>query len=163
MATLHRTPRLLVVDDSEEDYEFLRQAMLEAGGMSVDMKWCPSGKAAVDMMYQELSPDDETVAWVPDLVLLDLNMPGMNGLTVLEMLKRSSKLRSVPIVVFSNSRDEREVRSCYAFGANAYMQKALCWEEFVSRSWMIKRYWFGETVLYDRATPAKASGRFCDA
>jgi len=59
----------------------------------------------------------------PGLILLDLNMPGLDGRKTLEIIKRSPNLKNIPVVILTTSNDERDISACYEFGANTYVQK----------------------------------------
>jgi len=80
------------------------------------------------------------------LILLDLNLPGTDGREVLASIKADDDLRQIPVIVFSTSRDHRDVEACYRAGANSYVQKPVDLPEFRRALDSVKSYWF-ETVL----------------
>ncbi len=83
----------------------------------------------------------------PDLVLLDLNMPDMTGHEVLLAIRRLPQSCQVPIVVLSNSSDQRDVKMAYQHGANSYLRKPVEFTEFVQMLTALKHYWFEISVL----------------
>lgn len=93
---------------------------------------------------------EEALAWIPRweagetlpvLILLDLNMPRIDGLTVLRTLKEHAVLRCIPIVVLTTSQEERDIRSAYESGANSYIAKPVVFDRFVNVARHIELYW----------------------
>jgi CheY-like chemotaxis protein len=83
----------------------------------------------------------------PALVLLDLNMPGMDGKQVLTTIKRAPALKRIPIVILTTSSDERDVTQCYELGASTYIQKPVDFDALIAAVRRIKEYWFGVALL----------------
>lgn len=83
----------------------------------------------------------------PDLLLLDLNLPGRSGLEVLEEVKADPELRSMPVVVLSTSEAERDVMRSYGVGANSFVSKPMDADAFAHAIHGIERYWFGVVQL----------------
>jgi CheY-like chemotaxis protein len=80
-------------------------------------------------------------------VLLDLNMPGKDGIAVIEATKVAPGLRDIPIVVLTTSNDERDIRQCYAKGANSYIKKPVNLERFMEAIQSLKDFWFEVAIL----------------
>jgi CheY-like chemotaxis protein len=140
-----RTRPVLVVEDSPEDFEATRRS-LQRGGFVHPLVHVGDGDAALDYLYRrgafarERSPR-------PRLILLDLNLPGTDGRQVLASIKADEQLRQIPVVVFSTSRDDRDVEACYRAGANSYVQKPVDLPEFRRALESLKLYWFETVVL----------------
>lgn len=83
----------------------------------------------------------------PDLMLLDLNLPGRSGHEVLEEVKSDPELRSIPVVVLSTSEAERDVLRSYVLGANSFVSKPMDADDFADFIHAIERYWFGVAQL----------------
>ncbi len=81
------------------------------------------------------------------MVLLDLNMPGTDGREVLREIKQDPDLKSIPVVVFTTSFDERDVNHCYQFGANSYMQKPVDLEGLIKAVQRMSDFWFAVVIL----------------
>jgi len=79
--------------------------------------------------------------------LLDLNMPGLDGRRVLEIVKQDQGLRKMPMVVLTTSSDERDVTQCYQLGASTYIQKPVDFDGLIAAVVRIKDYWFGIALL----------------
>lgn len=78
----------------------------------------------------------------PDFVLLDLNLPKVGGLQVLQQMRSDGRLAAVPVVVLSASAREEDVRQSYELGANTYVQKPVVFERFVEALEVLGKYWF---------------------
>lgn len=116
--------QILLVDDDVEDYEILREFFNEAG-LNDQVMHIENGRKAIQ--YLETSPDDELL---PRLIILDLNMPILNGTQTLLYLKQTVRFRNIPIIIFSTSENETERRKCLSLGAVDYMVKPLSLEEY---------------------------------
>jgi CheY-like chemotaxis protein len=125
-------PRILVVEDSSADVRLLREAVREHG-ISVDLEAVADGERALG----RLRDGGDT----PDLVLLDLNLPRMDGREVLEAIKRDPVLRAIPVIVLSTSASPRDVADCYARHANAYLVKPLGLDEFGDLMRVLEAFW----------------------
>ena len=133
---------LLVIEDSPEDFEATRRSLLR-GGLENPIVHLPDGDAALDYLFEK---SDSTRA-APALILLDLNLPGTDGRQVLARVKDDPKLRQVPVVVLTTSRDDRDVAACYRAGANSYIQKPVDLAGFQRALKSLREYWFDVVVL----------------
>ena len=123
---------ILIVDDNEDDCEALVRAFKKIG-LDNPVSMRQSGSAALEFLKQ---------AEKPALILLDLNMPGMDGHKVLQMIKEDASLRHIPVIIWSTSSNEKDVETCYRMGANAYMQKPIVYETLLESAKNFKEYWF---------------------
>ena len=122
LARVHINNPLYVVRDGEEAMEFLRHT-----GRYADAKGAPR----------------------PGLVLLDLNLPRVDGREVLEQIKGDPALRRIPVVVLTSSLAEADVMRCYDQGANSYVTKPVDFEEFLRAVAAIGRYWLHVAEIPD--------------
>ncbi|HKA53103.1 MAG TPA: response regulator, partial [Candidatus Binatia bacterium] len=83
----------------------------------------------------------------PSLVLLDLNLPGQDGRSVLEQVKRDAALRATPVVVVSTSDNPADIAQCYAGGCSGYLVKALAYERLAAALQVLGAYWFTVVTL----------------
>ena len=141
-----QTEKILVVEDSPEDFEVLQRALKKADIHSPIFR-CKDGDEALDFLYErgEYEGSDSTVGLA--LVLLDLNLPGLDGREVLRAVKGDPALRSLPVIVFTTSNDEKDITQCYADGANSYIQKPLEPGELVKMMVYIKNFWLETAKL----------------
>jgi CheY-like chemotaxis protein len=114
---------ILFVDDSDEDYEMFLRAVKKTG-MHFSILRCETGEQALDILTSK-DPSIRTVSDLPSLILLDLNLPGIDGLQVLNTIKTDQQLKLIPVVIFSTSSNPKDIRRCYQSGANAYVLKPM--------------------------------------
>jgi len=136
---------ILIVEDSDDDYEFTERA-LKMGNLSNPLKRCKSGEDALQYLFRS-SPYSSESAPRPGLILLDLNMYGVDGREVLRQLKLDDKLKSIPVVVLTSSPHERDIQECYRLGANTYVQKPVSPEMFVQAIGCLKDFWLQIAIL----------------
>jgi len=125
MATLARSISVLLVDDDPGDVLMIEEA-LESIASPRTVFVVNDGEAAVAFLRQT---GDFAQAPRPDVVLLDLNMPRMDGRQVLAEIKSDEQLRTIPIVVLTTSRSPEDIRSSYSLHANAYVTKPMSVDE----------------------------------
>ena len=128
MAAPARQLAVLVVDDDPGDVLLIEEA-LERSGQIQGVHVAGDGHDAVAFLRRT---GQYTDAPRPDVILLDLNMPRMNGRQVLAKVKTDPLLRSIPILVFTTSQDPNDIVACYDLHANAYVTKPLNLEEFTT-------------------------------
>jgi len=83
---------------------------------------------------------------IPDLILLDLKLPKLSGHDVLAFARKNARTGDVPVIVFTSSREEVDVRRCYELGANSYLQKPVAFEEFMATIQMTGTYWLTKNI-----------------
>lgn len=116
---------VLVVEDSDDDYEALTRALSAYGNEMPSLCRCEHGQQALDYLHRQGAFQDPLDAIRPALVLLDLNMPGIDGHKVLAEVKGDASLKSIPVIIMTTSHDERDIEACYRMGANTYVQKPI--------------------------------------
>ena len=142
------TPKqpILLVENSPEDYEMAMRG-LKKSGLRNPIQHCWDGDEALDYLHHRGAFAEHSAPVAPGIILLDLNMPGMDGREVLEEIKRDPVLKQIPVVVLTTSADERDIQDCYRRGANSYMQKPLDFEGFMKAMSRLSNYWFEVVVL----------------
>ena len=113
--------RVMVVDDDELDRDLVGESFQE-GKLVTELVMAEDGEQALDMLFQRNGHADFQS---PDIILLDLNMPKLNGLEVLEKIKKDPVLKVIPVVMLTSSRTDEEVLKSYGLGANCFLQKPL--------------------------------------
>jgi CheY-like chemotaxis protein len=121
--------RILLVEDDPKDVELTLNALAEHN-LANEIAVVRDGVEALDYLYRRGAfvsrPNGN-----PVVILLDLKMPRLDGVQVLRQLKSDEKLRSVPVVILTSSREERDLAECYRLGVNAYVVKPVRFTEFV--------------------------------
>jgi two-component system response regulator len=135
---MSRGKEILLVEDSPDDAE-LTQLALEDGGLLNHVIWVKDGVEALE----HLLGVDETGALrpLPQLVLLDLNMPRMTGLEVLRRMRSEERTRLLPVVILTTSREDADVIAGYRLGANSYVRKPVDFEQFTEAVRQLRLYW----------------------
>lgn len=130
--------RLLLVEDNPGDARLAREALRD-GAIVSEMHHVADGDEALDFLYRRGRFDR---AARPDLVLLDLNLPGRDGRDVLATIKNDPALRAIPVVVLTTSQSDQEIERCYALQANCYIAKPADFDRFVEAVRAIAHFWF---------------------
>ncbi|MBI1274410.1 response regulator [bacterium] len=133
---------ILLVEDNPDDYEATMRAFKKAS-LYNPVDWAQSGQQALDFLKHSAGKGQA----LPGLVLLDLNMPGMDGRQTLHHIKQDKSLKRVPVIILTTSDDERDVEACYQMGANTYVQKPVSFEGLIEAIKRLKEYWFEIALL----------------
>lgn len=131
-----RPARILLVEDSVADAKLFGLALEDSGSTSELMR-AEDGEDALRRLSAVLNGDMPR----PDLVVLDINLPRVNGIDVLRRIKGDPDLRTIPVVVFSTSRAEVDVAAAYACGASSYVVKPVDLHRFMDVVRAIESYW----------------------
>ncbi|MEZ5931519.1 MAG: response regulator [Alphaproteobacteria bacterium] len=138
---------ILIVDDSDDDYDATVRALSKGTNLRNPIHRCENGQEALDYLHRRGAYAQPDTAPRPGLILLDLNMPGIDGRKVLQEMDSVVELRRIPTVVMTNSDDERDIDVCYELGANTYVRKPLNWNGFFEAMTRLKEYWFEIALL----------------
>jgi two-component system response regulator len=137
---------ILLVEDSEDDFEATCRAFHKVN-LRNPVVWCRSGQDAVAYLKNEGAYKAASKASQPGLILLDLNMPGMDGRETLKAIKQDEALRRIPVIILTTSADERDIETCYQVGANTYVQKPVSFDGLIEAIQRLKMYWFEFALL----------------
>ena len=138
--------RILIVEDSDVDHETTLRAFNHSK-MPGDFFRCVDGEEALNYLFRRGDFSNPEDAPEPDLILLDLNLPGTHGLEVIEEIKSDPDRRRIPVIVLSTSTQSSDIESCYRAGANAYMVKPVDLLDFNSAVEKLKEFWFQAALL----------------
>ena len=131
---------ILLVEDNPDDVELTRIAFAEAK-IANDLVVVSDGAQALDFLFARGEYAHRDPADLPSIVLLDLNLPKVDGREVLQAIRASEATRNLPVVVLTTSAEPFDVEASYALGVNSYIQKPVDFERFV---WAVKQvglYW----------------------
>ena len=149
-----RTPLpILVVEDSDEDYAALVRALDGMSAMAT-LHRCTRAREALEYLRGRGPSADAGRAPRPALILLDLNLPGMDGRELLTEIRSDEDSRSIPVVIVTTSKHPRDVEWCYEHGANGYHIKDIDYAKFKDEMRLLVAYWLSVCVL-----PANAEVR----
>ncbi len=131
---------ILLVEDNPTDAELTMRA-LKRKNMANQVVWVKDGAEALDFIfatgiYSDRNPED-----LPKLILLDLRMPKVDGLEVLQKIKAEEKTRQIPVVVLTSSNEDRDIVESYKLGVNSYVSKPVEFDEFIDAVSTLGFYW----------------------
>ena len=129
--------RVLLVEDNPGDADLTRDT-LESGKLVLEIATVVDGEEALDYLMQR---GRHRAAAAPDLIVLDLNLPRLNGVQVLAAIKQHDRLRAVPVVVLTSSDAEKDITQSYQLGANCYVTKPVDLTAFISSVKSIESFW----------------------
>lgn len=144
-----RSPVILLVEDNPADADLIREA-LAGSAYDTELRDVRDGQSALDFLHHETPFED---APTPDLILLDLNMPGLDGRAVLALVKHDPELRHIPVVILSGSSAPDDVRCAYELSANCYVTKPVGLRQFLATLRSIERFWVGAASLPPNTVP----------
>jgi len=138
-----RLLELLLVEDGETDAIMVQEAFSDAK-VANRLHTVTSGEEALDFLYKR---NRHETALTPDLVLLDLNLPGISGQDVLHEMKRVDGLKSIPVVVLTTSRGEEDIVRAYSEHANCYISKPVGFEKLKDVVSAVEGFWLDLVLL----------------
>jgi CheY-like chemotaxis protein len=141
------SPNLLVIEDNDEDFEALSRIINLVSTLKLVIHRCIDGDDALDFLDRVGKYSNLGDRSYPDLIILDLNLPGTDGREILATIKQSKTLKTIPVVVFSTSSNPKDIEACYQSGANSYMLKPMNINLLKDSVRMMIDYWFKATVL----------------
>ena len=136
---------ILIADDDEEDLAFAEKAIkANSKKDEINIKFVKNGELLLDYIYMR-NGYNELNAPRPTVIFLDINMPKLCGLSVLDVVKKDEALRSIPIIILSSSRSD--IDPSYSKGANSYIVKPGVYGELEKIMGQMKEFWFEAAVL----------------
>jgi two-component system response regulator len=136
------TADILLVEDHPLELELTLRPLREMGP-DTRVEVARDGEEALDFLLARGSFRHRLAAPLPRLVLLDLQLPKLDGLEVLRGLRANARTCTVPVVILTSSADPRQLAQCYQLGANSCVQKPVKYDEFSAAIQTVARYWLG--------------------
>ncbi len=138
---------ILVADDDQDDCFLMKKAMAD-GGVKNQVRFLEDGRKLLDYLGEKKSgqPGKGPPA-LPCLILLDLNMPRLDGRETLRLLKEDPRFQKIPVVILTNSRNPEDVEKAYQDGAVSFVTKPAEYKDMVSLMALLKIYWFQTVKL----------------
>ncbi|MHB8519852.1 MAG: response regulator [Limisphaerales bacterium] len=141
---------ILLVEDNADDVELTRRAFRKNKLLN-ELVIASDGAAALDYLFGTGEHAGRDLSRAPALVLLDLNLPKLDGLEVLRRLRADPRTRLLPVVVLTTSREESDLIQSYALGANSYIVKPVDFDKFIDAVGKLGLYW----LLLNEPPPVK--------
>lgn len=142
----HPDQTILLIEDSPDDHEAFVRSFKKAG-VPLDIVWASSGENGIDMLRKSNETMPGNLGGHPAVIFLDLNMKGMDGQHVLQILKTDNNLRHIPVIILTTSSNDKDILFCFQMGANAYIQKPVNFSDLVQVAESFKRFWIEKSVL----------------
>lgn len=140
------TIELLIVEDNIDDAELILRILKKKSFLEKTLHLL-NGEEALNKMLPD-NPSNTTYALQPKLIILDIKMPKIDGFTVLEKLKKNKSTLFIPILIFSSSREEKDIKKAYELGANGFIVKPLEYELFVSTVEHMIDFWLTFNTIF---------------
>jgi CheY-like chemotaxis protein len=144
---------ILLIDDSPADAKIFEEALREACSRA-HAYWVASGEEALDFLTQQ---GRFSGVGSVKLVILDLNMPGIDGFNTLRRIRDNASISYIPIVVFSSAKAQEQVDLAYSLGANAYFSKPLSLERYIEKIRVLVQHWLDLAELPSPVKPQRSS------
>jgi len=135
---------ILLVEDNEADVVLVREALKDAKVYNT-LHVVNDGQSALDFLRNDPAQNPHGI--IPGLVLLDLYLPKLNGMEVLEAVKSSEELRTIPVVMMASSREESDIVQAYELQANCYVVKPVDFEQLIHVIKTIENFWLSVVQL----------------
>ena len=131
---------ILLVEDNPDDQELTRLALSRCG-IDNDVVVAGDGAVALDYLFGADTDGCQRECPLPALVLLDLKLPKVDGIEVLQRMSADPRTRLLPVVVLTTSKEDQDIVRSYELGANSYIRKPVDFEQFTSIVSQLGRYW----------------------
>jgi len=140
---------ILIAEDDADD-RFLLKAAFEENGFTDKLYFVENGVEVLEYLnkiVQNIEAKQDGELKMPRFILLDLNMPKKDGREVLKELKQNVVLKNIPVIIFSTTNNEQEMRRCYELGANSYITKPNSFENLIKTVAAFRTYWINTTSI----------------
>ncbi len=131
---------VLLVEDNPTDAELAIRA-LKKNNLANKLVWVKDGAEALDFIFATGAFSDRLVEDGPKVILLDLRLPKVDGMEVLRRVKADERTKTIPVVVLTSSKEDRDVAESYRLGVNSYISKPVEFDEFAKTVAQMGLYW----------------------
>lgn len=140
---INGTIHILLIEDSKSDVTLIKEFLKETNTNYV-LHVANDGVKALKFMHACCK---HTTNYCPDIIILDLNLPRINGIEVLKEIKHNNDLKKIPVIILTTSTAEEDIKNCYSNHANCYLVKPSNYTDFESTMNALKEFWFNKTNL----------------
>ena len=137
---MNQEVEILLAEDNESDAELTIRA-LRKNNLANKLVHLKDGADALDFLFAQGNYAYRDIQNAPKVILLDLKMPKVNGIEVLEKIKSDSRTQKIPVVMLTSSKEDPDIQRCYKLGVNSYVVKPVTFEEFVKAVSDLGLYW----------------------
>jgi len=137
---------VLSVEDNPSDFILIEKALNRIPGVNIDVINVDNGKCALDFLYKK---EKYKKVKTPNIIILDINLPGLDGKEVLRYIKSDKRYKSIPVIIFSSSDYYKDIEEAFSLHANSYLTKTFCVQELYDKIELIGEYWLKSNKLPD--------------
>jgi len=137
------TKNVLLVEDNEGDIKLIEEAIID-NDLSIDLKVIKDGGEALNYLEVKVA---ENYNNLPDLIIMDLNLPKVQGKELVRTYKNNPMFKKIPIIILTTSNLSADINECFEFGANAYLIKPIDIIEFFEMISIIDKFWLRTSCL----------------
>lgn len=137
------TKNVLLVEDNEGDIKLIEEAIID-NDLSIDLNVIKDGGEALNYLENKIS---ENYNNLPDLIIMDLNLPKVQGKELVRTYKNNPMFKKIPIIILTTSNLSADINECFEFGANAYLIKPIDIIEFFEMISIIDKFWLRTSCL----------------
>jgi two-component system, response regulator len=137
---MNQVVEILLVEDNPDDAEMTIRA-LKKNHLANTIVHLKDGAEALEFIFAEGKYASRAVENMPKAILLDLKMPKVNGIEVLQKIKTDERTRTVPVIVLTSSKEDPDIKECYRLGVNSYVVKPVQFEKFIKAVTELGLYW----------------------
>lgn len=141
----HSDKYILIIEDNPDDGLLTKRALKKLHYTNITL--VDSGTEALSLLFETEKGEDTSkksntqTRAIPDLILLDLNLPIIDGFTILKKIRKHPSTKNIPVIVLTSSGEEKDIVRSYELGANSYIQKPVDFIEFEKAAVLISEYW----------------------
>lgn len=135
---------ILSIEDNEADFALLKKALEKIPNISLNIINIKNGESALNFIYKK---EDYKLSPTPDIIILDINLPTINGKEILKKLKQDENYKVIPIIMFSTSDYFSDIEECYKLYANSYITKTFNIKELFKKIANMGEYWLTSNEL----------------
>lgn len=146
---------ILLVEDNPDDVELTLRAFRQSK-LTDHIHVARDGEEALDFLFCRGAFASRSIHATPKIVLLDLKLPKVDGLSVLRAIKSDARTKTIPVVVLTASREERDLADSYQLGVNSYIQKPVDFDQFLNTVRQLGMYWLAVNELPPAVVSARA-------
>lgn len=132
--------KILLVEDNPGDAELTIRS-LKKNNLGKGLVHLENGEEAIHYIFAQGQFADRDILNLPNVILMDINMPKVSGMEVLRKLKSDERTKMIPVIMLTASKDEPNIKECYSLGVNSYIVKPVQYEEFVRAVKELGLYW----------------------
>jgi two-component system, response regulator len=132
--------KILLIEDNPDDVELTLRA-LKKNALVDEIMVARDGQEALDYLFNKTKTDGAKAPTLPEVILLDLKLPKINGLTVLRRIKSDQRTKFIPVIILTTSKEEKDILESYNLGANSYVHKPVNFTKFVDAMNQLSLYW----------------------